>query len=318
MRTIRGKRALITGAASGIGRAIAMALAREGAHLWLLDIDEPGLNIAAEELRQFGVEVATSRCDLSRPDDIGRNLSRLRESWGVIDILVNNAGVVYYGPTERMTAEQWDWLLAINLLAPIQITRELLPILKERREAHVLNVCSIAGLVAGGRTAAYHVSKFGLVGFSEALRAEYRRTGLGVSALCPGPVLTNLYRSGATGRPGRSVPTPPRWLCASEETVARRALWAIRRNRRLTLVTPLAHGLYWLKRIAPWFLDWINRLGRKRRPATGPEPQDRVARPVDVTEPEEEAERRPQIGRHALASGSAILQPGASARGLMK
>jgi NAD(P)-dependent dehydrogenase (short-subunit alcohol dehydrogenase family) len=265
MRIVRGRKAVVTGAASGIGRAIALALAREGADLFLMDVDERGLDAVAAEAGLFGVEAVGVRCDLTQPAQITAALAQLLDRWGGVDIVVNNAGVVYYGPTDRMTAEQWDWLLAINLHAPIQIIRELLPVLKERPEAHILNVCSIAGLVAGGRTAAYHVSKFALVGFSESLRAEYGRRGIGVTALCPGPVRTNLYRSGISGK-GPAVPLPPRWICASEEAVARKAIRAIRRNRRLVLVTPLAHLLFNAKRFAPWLLDAMNRFRLKRRP----------------------------------------------------
>jgi short-subunit dehydrogenase len=165
-----------------------------------------------------------------------------------------------------MTADQWQWLMNINLLAPIQITRELLPTLLSRPEAHILNMCSIAGLVAGGgRSTAYQVSKFGLVGFTEALRAEYGRRGIGVTALCPGPVRTNLYCAGISGREGRHVPEPPRWLCASAQTVAKRAVQAIRHNRRLVLITPMAHVLWNTKRFVPSLLDWLSQWGRSRR-----------------------------------------------------
>jgi short-subunit dehydrogenase len=182
-----------------------------------------------------------------------------------VDILINNAGVAFYGPTHKMTAQQWDWLLAINLRAPIQLTRELLPVMMERPEAHILNVCSIAGLVAGGRFAAYHVSKFGLVGFSEALRAEYGRKGIGVTALCPGPVRTKLYQSAQSGKDSKPVPEPPRWLCTTETKVAEKAIKAIRKNRRLVLITPMAHLLYQTKRFAPWLLDLMNHIGRRKK-----------------------------------------------------
>ncbi|MGE3313753.1 MAG: SDR family NAD(P)-dependent oxidoreductase [Planctomycetaceae bacterium] len=265
MKVIRGKKGLITGAASGIGREIALALAREGVHLYLVDVEETQLAKVVDEATALGVEAVGVRCDLSKPVEISRTVRALLGQWEHIDILVNNAGVAYYGPTDKMTAEQWDWLLGINLLAPVQLTRELLPTLIARPEAHILNVCSISGLVAGGRFAAYHVSKFGLVGFSEALRAEYSRRGLGVSALCPGPVRTNLYRAAASGKPGKAVPEPPAWLCASAEKVAQQAVVSIRKNRRLTLVSPMAHLLFNVKRFAPWFLDFLNHVQRKKR-----------------------------------------------------
>jgi len=265
MKSIRQKRALVTGAASGIGRGIALALAREGADLYLLDVDQVGLERVVAEARELGVVAIGARCDLSDSTDISRGLAEMLVQWPTLDILVNNAGVAYYGPTHSMTAPQWDRLLGINLLAPIQITRELLPMLLERPDAHVLNVCSISGLVAGGRFAAYHTSKFGLIGFTEAIRAEYGRRGLGVSALCPGPVLTNLYKSCEASKSGKTVPEPPRWLCCSIDAVSRAAIRCIRRNRRLKLVGPLAHLLAWAKWLAPGFLDLLNHASRKRK-----------------------------------------------------
>src|SRR5262249_28942951 len=163
--------------ASGIGRAIALIFARAGADLYLLDIDETKLAGVITEAKQWGRGVVGIRCDLTCPEHITAAVQSIRGDSGYIDILVNNAGVVYYGRTERMSPDQWSSLLAINLLAPIQLTCEWLPILLARPEAHVLNVCSIAGLVTCGKLTAYHTSKYGLVGFSEALRAEYSARG---------------------------------------------------------------------------------------------------------------------------------------------
>lgn len=271
MKTIRGKSALITGAAAGIGRGIALAFACEGADLYLLDIDEAGLAAVAVEVTALGVLVHTDRCDLSQPSEITRATSAMLERGFTPDILVNNAGLAYYGPTHLMTAAQWDRLMSVNLLAPIQLTQELLPTLKSRPEAHILNVCSISGLVAGGRFAAYHTSKFGLIGYTAALRAEYGRQGLGVSALCPGPVLTNLYRNTDSSRPDKPIPEPPRWLCSSMDTVAAGAIKAIRRNKRQLLIGPLAHLLSWLNWLAPGVIDFLNHFSRgkkKRSPVT--------------------------------------------------
>ncbi len=265
MKTIRGKTALVTGAASGIGRGIALALAREGADLYLIDVDEAGLMAVANEVTKLGVSVMTDLCDLTQSAEVTRALTAMQTRCAPIDILVNNAGIAYYGPTHLMSAAQWDRLLGVNLLAPIQITRELLPVLRSRPEAHILNVCSISGLAAGGRFAAYNTSKFGLVGFTAALRAEYGRQGLGVSALCPGPVLTNLYRQCDSSRTDKPVPEPPRWLCSSVDTVAAGAIKCIRRKKRQLLIGPLAHLVSWANWLAPGFLDFLNHLSRKKR-----------------------------------------------------
>jgi len=264
MQSIRGKLALVTGAASGLGRALALALANEGANLELWDIDQDGLDKIVAETQALGVEATGRRCDISQKGQISACVQGLLTTHGHLDILVNNAGVAFYGPTETMTAAQWDWLLSINLWAPIQLVQEFLPTLLSRPEAHILNMCSISGMVASGRFAAYHVSKYGLIGLSEALRAEYGRRMLGVTALCPGPVLTNLYKSAVSGRAEREVPSPPKWLCTTPEKVAKKGIRAIYKDKGLVLVSPMAYGLYYLKRTVPWALDLMGQLSRKK------------------------------------------------------
>jgi short-subunit dehydrogenase len=265
MKDLRNKKTLVTGAGSGIGLCIALELSRHGADVLLVDVDEDRLRDATRQVRANGVEAIPVRCDLSQPAQVSACAREALGRWGTLDVLVNNAGVAYHGPTERMTPAQWDWVMQVNLHAPIQLTRELLPTLLARPEAHILNVCSIAGLVAGRKLAAYHVSKFGLVGFSEALRAEYANRGLGVTALCPGLVRTGLFRAAASDHPGRPVRPPPRWLTVSPEAVARKAVRAIRRDRGLVLVSAMAHGLWLLKRLSPGLLDGLHRLRRKWR-----------------------------------------------------
>lgn len=265
MKVIRGRRALITGAASGIGKGIALALAKEGANLVLWDVNLEGLQQVASDIRTLGVDVDLARVDLMDHEQIAAAVRTTLNQIGPIDILVNNAGVAYYGPTHAMSAKQWDWLMGINLLAPIALTRELLPTLLERPDAHILNVCSISGLVAGGRFAAYHTSKFGLIGFTESLRAEYGRRGLGVTALCPGPVLTNLYTKCETGKEGKQAPHPPAWLCTTVDAIARASIKAIRRNQRMPLVGLLAHLLWNFKWAAPGVIDFLNHFRRKKR-----------------------------------------------------
>ena len=265
MQTFQGRTAFLTGAASGIGRCLAIELAQAGCNLCLVDVNAEGLEKLAAELAQSGVQIKLFPCDLTDRKAVSATITSAFDQSGGIDLLINNAGVAYYGPTDQMTQKQWDWLMNINLLAPIQITHELLPALLQRPDAHIVNMCSISGLVAGGRFSAYHTSKFGLVGFTESLRAEYGRQGLGVTAICPGPVLTNLYDAAASGRAGQKVPSPPNWMCATPERVAAITLKAIRKDKRQVLITPTAHALFQLKRIAPGLIDFVNRFSRKGR-----------------------------------------------------
>ncbi len=265
MKVIRGKKALVTGAASGIGRAIALALAREGADLFLLDVAEEKLAFVVQEAQGLGVQVIGLRCDVGEPDRITESVRALLSAWGRLDILVNNAGVLYYGPTEKMTDEQWDRLLAVNLHAPIRFIRLLLPLMREQPEAHILNVCSLAGLVPKRKMAAYQTSKFALVGLSESLRAEYSPRGLGVTALCPGLVDTSLVNTAHERNWVTSKLNPPAFMQAQPNRIAARAITAIRRNQGLVVITAYARLLWFLRRLSPRILDtWQHVKGRRR------------------------------------------------------
>lgn len=264
MRTLLDKRAVVTGAASGIGRAIARELASQGCHLYLIDIDETGLHETARLVFPDRVEVITSCCDVSQATETDACLDALLKHWPVLDVLVNNAGICFYGSTASTPQAVWDQVLAINLHASIRITKRLLPVLIERPEAHVLNVASMYGLFATNRAAAYHVSKFGLVGFSEALRAECGRSGVGVTALCPGFVDTGLFGA-MKKRPESGTRRPPPWCCTTSENVARKAIRAIQRDRGIALVTLTAHFAYLAKRMFPSLLSGLYRIGRRRQ-----------------------------------------------------
>src|SRR5262249_5713728 len=137
----------------------------------------------------------------------------------------------FYGPTDTMSEAQWRRMMAVNLLAPIQLFHETLPLLAAAEEAHVVNVCSMFGVMPWRKAAAYQTSKHGLVGFTAALRAEYQRPHFGITALCPGFVETSLLE-GQTQVPGFISTTP--------EVVAEKTIAAIRRQRGFVLVTPAA------------------------------------------------------------------------------
>jgi short-subunit dehydrogenase len=266
MRQIRGKAALVTGAASGIGR------------LYLLDVNAQGLAEVVAQAKRCGVDALARHCDLSQPPQISSAVAHLLDQWGGVDILVNNAGITYYGRTHRMSAEHWDRLLAINLHAPIQFTRELLPTLMSREEAHILNVASICGLVGMSRVAAYTTSKFALVGLSETLRAEYARAAVGVTALCPGLVDTNLFAAAPRGGDLKENKRPPSWLLATPERIANRAIRAIYKNQGVVVIQPYARLTYLLKRFAPGLIDLGNRLHRSKKQVAVPSPSAQETR----------------------------------------
>lgn len=260
MKAIRGKKALVTGASSGIGRAIAVALAHEGADLILVGRNEARLEETANEARSTGVSVMVVRCDLTQPSEITA-MARSVMAMSPIDILVNNAGIIYYGWTDQMTNQQADQVLSTNLLAPIQLARELLPTLLARHESHIVNVSSIAGLITMRKGSAYQASKFGLVGFSDALRAEYLRRGLGVTVLCPGFVRTPMLDRLAVDSHTQKQRAVPDWACSTPEHVADVAIRAIRANRGLVVTAGPLRLVWWLTRLSPRFAGWIMRQG---------------------------------------------------------
>ena len=263
----------MTGAASGIGRAIALELARAGARLWLLDVNVAQLEEAASEARGIGAQVVTQVCDLSDPAAITAAVAQLREAWGTLDLLVNNAGIAMYASTPAMTIEQWRRIMAVNLHAPVQLIHETLPMLLKRSpaqpEAHILNMGSFLGLITYRRVAAYQATKYAIVGLSQTLRAELADTDVGVTVMCPGFVRdTKLFHS--VDRPEEKYrdKKPSRWICCTAEQVARRALRAIRRNQGLVVMTPVARLVWWWSRLTPWMIDWIYQINgwlKKRR-----------------------------------------------------
>ena len=267
MRKLSDKTALVTGAAGGIGRAIALRLADEGVRLALLDRNPFGLAATRRDTERIGVETVEYVCDVADREEVSAVTDELLDRWAGVDILVNNAGVTYHGPTHTMPADEWDRLLAINLEAPVQFTRELLPSLLARPEAHVLNVCSVLGTSGMPRVAAYCTTKFAMVGFSESLRAEYGRVGLGVTALCPGFVDTGLFSAARPETEGGETKAPPAWLCVTPERVADLAVRAIRRNKQRVVIDPLGRPVYALKRLVPGLFDKILALGKGKRTA---------------------------------------------------
>jgi short-subunit dehydrogenase len=265
MRSLVGKRALVTGGASGIGRAIAGELARAGAHVWVLDLDEPRLAETLTELRAAGVEASGRRTDLADPDDTSLAVADVLAAWGHIDLLVNNAGIAWYGPVMKMTGTEWERLLRVNLHAPLQLTRELLPVLLARPEAHIVNMASILGLVALPRQTAYATSKHALVAFSESLRAELAGRPVGVTCMCPGWVETPMWDR--AGQAGKTARRPPKLIATTPERVARRTIRAIRRDEGLVVMTWAAHLFYGFKRLAPRLMAGLYRVRRRKSAA---------------------------------------------------
>ena len=261
MKNLRGKRALVTGAASGIGRCTALALAREGVTLFLTDRDETGLDAVSREAGAEGVVVETALCDLTDRAAISAMLSRVTQR--PLNIVVNCAGVALYGSLHLMTPDEVQRLLAVNLLAPVQIVTELLDHLLGVGDAHIVNVSSFLGLAPINRLVAYQTSKFGLCGFTLSLRIDYCRENFGVTLLCPGFVRTPMLEKSIDRDTGEAPALLPDWLCTTPEKVARKAIDAIKKNKGIVVITPLARLAWWSMRLSPRLYEWRRRGGRR-------------------------------------------------------
>ena len=193
----KNRTAVVTGAASGIGEQIAHGLARRGTTLVLLDRDAERLRAVASEVRFLnpGVEVGTIIVDLADAPELELVAEGIRATHPRVDLLVNNAGVALAGLFEQTSLAEFEWLVDINLRAPIRLTHHLLPVLMAAPNAHVVNVSSIFGIIAPPGQTAYSTSKFGLRGFSEALRSELRPHGIGVTTVHPGGIRTAIARN---------------------------------------------------------------------------------------------------------------------------
>lgn len=183
---------MITGAANGIGRAIAVSLARRGCHLALADINEDGLAGTAELIREHGVRVSRHRLDVSDRVAVAQFPDLVAAEHGSVDVLVNNAGVAIGGTFEQVSDEDFEWLFEINFWGVVRMTRAFMPLLRASEDARVVNLSSIYGVVAPPEQTAYAASKFAVRGFSEALRHELEGSRVGVTVVHPGGIATSI------------------------------------------------------------------------------------------------------------------------------
>jgi short-subunit dehydrogenase len=203
MKNLNGKVAVITGAGSGIGRALAYRLNREGVTLALADIDPDGLQETAEiikaEASQGGLE--TYLIDISKRDQVAEFSQNVIKDFKTVDIVINNAGVSSSGKVQELTYTTLEWTININLWGVIHGTKAFLPYLLERPEASIVNLSSVYGLLGIPGQAAYCASKFAVRGFSEALRQELFHTNVSLSIVFPGGVKTNIAKNSKTDYP---------------------------------------------------------------------------------------------------------------------
>lgn len=255
-----GKRCLVTGAASGIGRATALMLAGQGAELYLTDLNADGLEQTVADARAVGADVAEHRVlDISDYGAVAEFARDIHSRHPAMDVVMNIAGLSAWGTVDQLTHEHWRSMIDVNLMGPIHVIESFVPpMIKARNGGHLVNVSSAAGLVALPWHAAYSASKYGLRGLSEVLRFDLARHRIGVSVVVPGAVNTPLVHTVQIAGVDREQPNVRRWTkrfnghAVSPEHVAARILLGVNRNRYLIYTSPDIRALYLFKRTMWW------------------------------------------------------------------
>ena len=235
---LRGRTAVVTGGASGIGRALIQRFAREGANVVVADLDETGMATVAGEAQALGVKALAVRTDVTDLAQVEALAARAFEAFGAVHVLCNNAGVAMWGGLESATHRDWQWVLGVNLWGVIHGIEAFVPRMIARGEpAHIVNTASMAGLIASKGLGVYNTSKYAVVGLSETLAKDLKPYRISVSVLCPLGVQTRI-RDSERNRPAalrnerdeRAAPVDLIGRSLAPETVADMVVAAIHAN----------------------------------------------------------------------------------------
>ena len=248
MKDFRGRVAAITGAGSGIGRALAEQLASEGAHLALSDIDAVGLAETVTRCEGYGVKVTSQVLDVADRDAVYAWAEDVVADHDGINLVINNAGVTLSATFEGATYEDFEWLMNINFWGVVYGTKAFLPHLKASGEGHIVNISSVFGLVSIPTQSTYNAAKFGVRGFTDALRIELdiERCGVSATTIHPGGIKTNIARNARIDETAGAFGDDPaefgndfeQMARTTPEKAAQQILRAVRRNRRRALIGP--------------------------------------------------------------------------------
>ncbi len=263
-RELRGRVAVITGASSGIGRATAIALAREGVRVILGARRKDRLQETVELIRRAHGEARALPTDVTRPEEVVRLVAEAMTPFGRLDILVNNAGVGYHGRLESMPVEEIRHLFDVNVMGTVHGIQAAVPIMRAQGSGHIITVSSVAGKRATPGSGMYAATKFAQVALSESLRLELREAGIDVSVICPVSTTTEFFEVAASRSPRKVGPAGPTYTA---EQVAETIVRCARRPRPEVLVYPPARLMVILNAVSPWLMDRVlalywRRIGR--------------------------------------------------------
>ncbi|EDM75240.1 short chain dehydrogenase [Plesiocystis pacifica SIR-1] len=243
MRSFDAKVIAITGGAGGIGAALARAFAAKGAHLALLDLDAEAAERTAEGLRQGGARCSAHAVDVSDRGALERGRDEVLREHGGVDVLINNAGLTVFSTFEELSQEEIDRILDVNLRAVIDGCKLFMPALRERPEAHIVNIASSASYVGMPWQTLYSATKFAVRGFSMALRAELATSPIGVTCVCPGATATNIINAAPSRDAAVTDPLAKQMQNAfPPDRLAKRVVRAVRRDRAILPITPDGHA----------------------------------------------------------------------------
>jgi len=270
LHVLSGKVAAVTGAASGIGRALALALASEGAEIAVSDVDAAGLADTLSEVSKRGAKSTHAIVDVARREAVDGWAEQVARDHGRVNLVFNNAGVALDASIEHMTEEDLRWLMDINFWGVVHGTKAFLPHLIASGDGHVVNVSSVFGIIAVPGNGAYNAAKFAVRGYTECLRQELAIDGHPVSATCvhPGGIKTSIARSarrGVGGVPGEAVEEFDRLARTTPERAARTILDGVKRNRRRVLIGGDARVIDIVQRLLPTAYQRILEAAVKRR-----------------------------------------------------
>jgi NAD(P)-dependent dehydrogenase (short-subunit alcohol dehydrogenase family) len=260
-------RAVVTGAGSGLGRALALDLAKRGGSLVISDINEEAADETAELVRQQGTTAHVVECDVTDRAAVFALVDETEKRLGGIDFIANNAGVAVGGPFDEISIEDWRWAVDINLWGVIYGCQAAVPKMKAQGRGYILNVASAAGLLAPPAMSAYNVTKAGVVSLSETLFAEYKAEGIRVAVLCPTFFRTNIVEAGRGASSEKEDAQIIRWMERSKvqaPDVAKAAIDSVRDSK--LYVQPMRDGrMAWrLKRTSPQrFYESMSRAHEK-------------------------------------------------------
>jgi butyryl-CoA dehydrogenase len=275
MKEFNGRVAAITGAGSGIGRALARDLAHRGAHLALSDIDEVGLAETVVLCEGLGVKVTSQRVDVADRAAVYAWADQVVDDHGKVNVIFNNAGVALGATIEAMSYEDFEWLMSINFWGVVHGTKAFLPHLKAAGEGHIVNLSSVFGLISVPSQSAYNAAKFGVRGFTDALRMELDVDKCGVSSTTvhPGGIKTNIARNARmdpsvvvlAGDAERARHQFDKLAMTSPEKAARQILAAVENNKRRALIGPDAKVIDVISRLPAGLYQRVLARGAKHR-----------------------------------------------------